>query len=421
MFIPLSSPARKACFGAGLLLLAALYLAAVGLDYAAFRYSQQPNLASLNRAVRLSPWNASYWNRLGRALAFAQQEFGNAVPSLERATRLNPYSAPYWIDLATAYQFSGQRSEQRDALEQALRNDPRNPQLTWEAANYFFVLGEADRGLDLMRASLESQHDLLPRALDLALRVTNNDLDRIFRQVIPPRPLVHVLALRTLISRSPEGADKAWSHLIALHQPFNAREVQPYLDNLYQRSRGAALRQAWSDMTERIPELARHRASAENLLVNPGFELEVLNFGLDWRYAPHPGLLVQTDFSNLRSGTYSLLLRFDSQRITDTGFQQLVPVTPGACYQFSGFMKTRSMEGASGLKFLVRDAHTGQTYFASEGPLGTHAWSESHGTFRTSDTTEFVRVSLGRTSNTIVRGEAWVDDLSLAPSARCGG
>src|SRR5689334_22837 len=93
---------RRVLFSAGVLTLCIVYVVTISRSFLAYRNAQQLDVDHLRKATQLAPLNATYWNRLGRLLAFAQQEFGASIPPLETATRLSPYSAAYRIDLASA-------------------------------------------------------------------------------------------------------------------------------------------------------------------------------------------------------------------------------------------------------------------------------------------------------------------------------
>jgi hypothetical protein len=193
-----------------------------------------------------------------------------------------------------------------------------------------------------------------------------------------------------------------------------------YLDSLLKRRQSERLRRAWMEVVRLNPELAEYTPGAGSLIVNGGFETPVTNLGLDWRYSPKPGVRVEADTANLRSGAASLRITFERQRVAETGLHQFVPVESGACYEFSGYLKTRSLEAAGGARFVVRDANSGRLYFLSDGPTGTHAWMELHGAFRADPETAVLAVAVARVpGNTLAQGEVWVDDLRLSQSTGC--
>src|SRR5438309_6364647 len=118
------SPGRR------LLLLGAsslLVLACLGFaltDYLAAWFSEKTDLISLQRAVRLQPWNAEYRDRLGRYFFFQENSADDSVQSYLSAVSLNPHQARYWIDLANAYRVHGSAPAMEDAVDHAARADP---------------------------------------------------------------------------------------------------------------------------------------------------------------------------------------------------------------------------------------------------------------------------------------------------------
>src|SRR5947199_10674091 len=100
------------------------YLGFALTDYSAARLSEKTDLTSLQRAVRLQPWNAEYRDRLGRHFFFQENSPDNAIRSYLSAISLHPHQPRYWVDLANAYQVQGSAQQENDALEQALAAGP---------------------------------------------------------------------------------------------------------------------------------------------------------------------------------------------------------------------------------------------------------------------------------------------------------
>src|SRR5438132_5334564 len=165
------SPGRR------LLLLGAsslLVLACLGFaltDYLAAWFSEKTDLISLQRAVRLQPWNAEYRDRLGRYFFFQENSADDSVQSYLSAVSLNPHQARYWIDLANAYQVQGAAQPEEDALEHAVRVGPTSTTIAWDAASLYSVLGDTEEALREFRTVLKHDPYLQPPALQLCWRI----------------------------------------------------------------------------------------------------------------------------------------------------------------------------------------------------------------------------------------------------------
>jgi hypothetical protein len=114
-------------------------------------------------------------------------------------------------------------------------------------------------------------------------------------------------------------------------------------------------RQRYGSKVQTCPDWLLTSPSAENLLVNNDFSLEILNGGFDWLYRKVTGVTINLDPRESHSGARSLRITFDGPRIEDAGILQLVPVEPNSRYEFSGFYKAAEMDGAGDAEFAIRD------------------------------------------------------------------
>ena len=125
MPITLDSPARKRAFQLGLLAVTATYLVLVTTQFVADWMGSRPYLGSLRLAVKLDPGNADYHSKLGRYYELVARDPFAALEQYEDAVRLNPHQSEYLLDLADGYQLTGDVASQANAIEQAVRADPR--------------------------------------------------------------------------------------------------------------------------------------------------------------------------------------------------------------------------------------------------------------------------------------------------------
>ena len=81
-------------------------------------------------------------------------------------------------------------------------------------------------------------------------------------------------------------ADKLWSHFIGLHKTVPAKAGFLYLDSLLEQHRVSDAVRTWRELAIISPEINSYLPQNGNLVVNPGFEQEILNGGFDWRITP---------------------------------------------------------------------------------------------------------------------------------------
>ncbi len=407
-------PLRKFFLAVVCLIFAGTYLYSALRMYLAAGLAANQDPPSLQRAIQLEPANAEYRNVLGRYLASSGQDVDAGISDYEAAVRLNPYVARYWLDLAGAYQVLDRASEQRQAVEHALQVDPTSPHIAWEAGIFFLVQGDPDRALREFRVVLANDPDAADSALLLCWRVTE-DANKILHQVLPPKSDLYLSFLRLLIKKQQTAAaETVWNHLVALDQPFSPKLAFPYFRLLIDQHEVEAAKNAWQQVAALDPSLRPYLPSAANLVVNGGFEKDVLNGGFDWWYVQRPHALVALDANERHRGLRSLSVTFDGQSTPDAGILQFIPVKPSTDYEFSAEYKTESLESASGPRFVVTDAYTNASYVLTDDFLDTNPWRLVTAGFKTRPDTHLLLLKIARDpARPLIKGRLWIDDVTL--------
>jgi tetratricopeptide (TPR) repeat protein len=414
MLIELRSPLRRFCFAAACCILLGLYVHLALRAYLASHLAATPDLSNLNKATRLEPSNAEYRELLGRELALSGANLNDAISDYRTAVHLNPYEARYWLDLAGAYQVAGRTSEQEESVEKAVQADPTTPHVAWEAANFFLIQGDQERALRNFRVVLANDPEAVDSALQLCWRATG-DANQILDRALPQRPDVYLSFLHLLISKQEvAAAENVWNHLIALNQKFSTKLAFPYFRFLIEKQEVAAAQTAWQQLAGVNRSLQPYLPSRENVVVNGGFEEELLNGGFDWWYESNPHAALALDTSEFYGGTRSLSVTFDGQNPGDAGILEFVVVKPNTGYEFSAQSRTEDIESASGPRFAIVDAYTNASYVLTDDLLGTNPWQLQHARFQTSPNTSLVLLKIVRMpAAPLIRGKLWVDDLRL--------
>jgi len=412
---PLTGRPRRLLAGSALLILAYLLLATK--EFAASHYGFQPDLVSLERAVRLSPGNAEFQSHLGRYFAFVAGDPQAALQSYQAATGLNPHQARYWFDLASAYQVAGNPNAQRAALEHAVQAEPTAPDVAWEAANFFLVEGDTERALREFRVVIENDYSLINLAIPICWRV-RPDADALLHAVIPHRTDTLLSFLSFLQARNePDGAIKTWDQLIQLHQKFDTVFMLDYVRYLVREHRPDAAAAAW-EQASNVLNLPAYLPSPDNLIVNGDFSLDVLNGGFDWTYQVQPGVRLLLDPSDFREGQRSLSITFEGPGISDAGIRQWIPVHAATPYEFTVYYKSSEFQGAGGPQIVLRDFYSGQAVYTSDPLNGADFWKAVHARFTTPPATTLLVLNIERLpAGSPIRGKLWLDDFQLAPAS----
>jgi hypothetical protein len=414
MPIELRSPLRKSFFALVCLVFVGLYLQLARHAYLASHLAAIPDSQNLQKAIRLEPSNAEYRDLLGRNLALSGANPDDAIANYRIAVHLNPYVARYWLDLAGAYQVAGRTSEQEQSVEQAVEADPTTPHVAWEAANFFLVQGDQERALRNFRVVLANDPEAVDSALQLCWRATG-DANRILDRALPQRPDLYLSFLRLLIAKQEvAAAENVWSHLIALHQEFPTKLAFPYFRFLIAQQEVAAAQTAWQQLAGVDRSLQPYLPSRDNLIVNGGFEENLLNGGFDWWYESNPHASLAIDTGEFHSGIRSLLITFDGRNPGNAGAFQFIPVKPNTDYEFSAEYRTQDIESASGPRFAIVDAYSNASYVLTDDLLGTNPWRLQEAGFHTGPNTNLLLLRIVRQpAAPLIRGKLWIDDLRL--------
>ena len=353
MRIDLGSRLRRFSFAGACLVLVALYLQFAWRAYVASHLAANPDSPNIRRAVQLEPANAEYRDLLGRNLALSGVSLDEAIANYRTAVHLNPYDAWYWLDLAAAYQILGRIGDQEQSVEHAVEADPTTPHVAWEAANFFLLQGDLEKALRHFRVVLANDPEAVDATLLLCWRATG-DANVMLDQALPPRSDLYLSFLRLLIQKQQTAdAEKVWDRLIALKQTFLVPLAFPYFRFLLAQKEVAAAQNAWQQLAALNPSLAPYLPSGDNLIVNGGFEENLLNGGFDWWYEERPFVALAIDSNEFHGGTRSLSVTFDGHRVDEAGIVQLVPVKPDTDYEFSAEYKSEDLDTASGPRFSI--------------------------------------------------------------------
>lgn len=413
MQISLQSSARKRWLKGISVTLAVSFVAVAFTEFLGDYFSRRGDLASLQRAVRLQPGNAEYFDRLGANYTLPSFYPEQALAAFQRAVQLNPHRSRFWLDLADAYQEINDKDQQTFALERAISVDPRAPEVAWMEANLYAARGEQPLALKQARTVLESTPYLTPAALSLVWRI-NPDIDSNLRQVIPGDPKTYNSLLGFLISKGETtAARKTWEAMIHLQQPIEKQVVFDYVRYLITQSDVDQAAAVWRQAGP-LSGLSAYQPTSQNLIVNGDFGLDVVNGGFDWLYSKSNDVSLALDPTEVFNGRRSLKIKFDSRAIEDAGIRQLVPVQPNTTYEFSSYFKATDMEGAGGPRIVLQDVYDQSLYFAGDEMKETDDWKQVSGTFTTGPNCKLLVVRIQRVpAGRPIRGKLWIDNLSL--------
>jgi tetratricopeptide (TPR) repeat protein len=414
MKIALQTPQQKRTAFAIVILLAVGYTLAVSRLFVATWLGSRVELASLQWAARLDSGNADYRNHLGRFYALVQRDPASAVDYYKQAVQLNPHSARYWFDLASAYQVLGDTGNQTSSLEHAIEADAMTPDVAWEAANVYLVQGQNDKALHEFRVVMANDPSLAGSSIRFCWRI-DPDVDSLLRDVVPNNAIADIAFLNLLETQQEvPGSFKVWDALMQTHEPFELYQANDYLRFLFLQKQVDEAVLVWRQTAGRFG-LDSYLPSANNLIVNPMFNLNILNAGFDWQYQKQQSVTLTLDPSDFHAGRRSLLISFDGPGINDAGIYQLIAVQPNTTYDFTGYYKNGEIEGAGGPHLTIQDMYSQKIYFQSDELKDAPFWKSADGEFTTDPDCKLVILRVHRLpEGSPIRGKLWIDDFHLA-------
>ncbi|MBE3583173.1 MAG: carbohydrate binding domain-containing protein [Limnochordaceae bacterium] len=167
--------------------------------------------------------------------------------------------------------------------------------------------------------------------------------------------------------------------------------------------------------------------AADNLLVNPSFEIDKDANGVpdgwkvEWQWASAPNRVV-LDSSVHQEGSRSVRVDLLDPSVAPPWggrMYQDVPVTPGATYQFSGWLKLQGWQAATqkeGLGFRAWEQYDDGSwndvpfYLSDELFTGDFDWRQFTTTIEIPSNVKTLRIALWSNPGT---GTAWWDNLEL--------
>jgi tetratricopeptide (TPR) repeat protein len=369
--------------------------------------------ADLERALAWDPKSPDLQLGLGHAYA-AEGRIAWAREHYERAGRLRPTDASVPLYLAVLADRERDLPRARLALAEALRLDPHNVALRWEAGLFHFRWGDREPALGHLRYVLAADPRQRDAAFQLARLLLEPGADP--GTLLPDEAdgLTNVL-LAALRHEDPALAQVAWVKRARLQPPLDAKIARHYLDFLLKAGDGTAARRVWEGLAS-----ANGHADG-NAVWNGGFETErLLGWGLDWRVRRGWGVEVALDRFTAAEGSRSLRLAFNSFPTLDfSGVSQLVAVEPGRGYRLHALARATDFVTQSGLKLQVVRPGTTEQLLAETPPIAgtTEGWVSLDTPVSIPPDASLVLLRLRRERAPLpegnLGGKVWLDEVRL--------
>lgn len=347
--------------------------------------SRVDNPAFVERAVRLSPYDADFRLRL----AAARQNAGvDPTAALQAAVDLDAGNAEAWRRLGLAREIRGDLPAAEAALLQSARVS-RQFAPRWALANYYARRGGAARFWPWAKESLSIGYGDLRPVFRLCWNM-RPDAALIASRAIPRRRAVLNRYVLFLMETGRQAASEpVAAQLSAMAAAEDLAGLVAWCNWQLDTGSAPAALAVWNTLCIRhlLPYTPLDPERAP--LTDPGFAAPELGGGFAWRMPRLEGVTTGVN----RAPRYFWIAFSGAQPEPSVPLLQLVPVKPGARYRLRIDYRTAELPAASGLGWSPIDARTGASLAAGSAWLSSAAWTQAEVAF-TAPASGLVNLSL---------------------------
>ena len=428
MEVPLEGRRSKALLLVVALALSGTLIWQAGRFWLARHLADYGQIAQLEKSAALVPGNGTVWDQMGRLHQWdlANADLSLALADFRTAVRVDPLSARYWMDLAGALDASGDEAGAREAFERAQSVYPKSAEVAFNYGNFLLRHDDTTDGYRELRRAAEGDPRLLPLIISRAWR-SSEDVGQLLNQVLPQNADAYLQAIDFFRSiHQAEPALTVWGRLVMTGAHFPLRGSFPLIDELIDEDRSNDASRVWREAIT-AAGLPYAVPSNRSLVWNGDFRIDFANGGLDWRWWPISGVLMDFDSEPGPNGSRAVRLDFSGgDNIQLLVPFQFVPVEPNHAYHFHAYMRTEQITSDSGVRFQIADPNHGNALdLNTDNFIGSHQWAPLEVDFTTGPQTHFLVIRLVRSPSKLfdgnLGGSAWVADVSLLPASGSPG
>jgi len=350
-------------------------------------YFQRHTLIGTEKAIRLTPGQAEYYDHLAGYLADTDER--QATQALKHAVALDPYDATTWIQLGLLHEAGNRLQEASQCLHQAAHVD-HTFLPAWSLANFYFRQNNSVQfWYWIHQASRLVPEDASP-LFRLCWHFTD-DGKEIERHLDLSRPDMQAQYLNFLIADNRIEAVESVAFRLAAS---DRSQDTPLLLNasgwLIAQHQATAALNIWNRLAEqhRIPFHAIHPTS-KPAVTNADFIHSPTSIGFDWHLASVPGITASQE-----NGLGGLRLEFSSDQPESVEIlTQVLAVQPNTAYRFLFDYSTSGIAPGTGLTWRVATLDTGSV-LASTDSLSANKGTVGNLDFTVPANSRFVRLSL---------------------------
>jgi hypothetical protein len=388
--------------------------ARMGIARQSTRKATVSDLAAVDRAVRLSPYDAETHFARGDLLQ-RTENYAEAKIEFERAVQLRPRDYFLWLVLGVTRDSDRDQEGALLALRQSALLAPAYAQPSWQLGNLLLRMGEIDQAFVELRKAAQGDPTTLPVTIDLAWNLSQHDPKKLELMLQPDNDSTR-LALALFLAKRNQGAAAVEQFLLS--KTISDEKAQALLAELLKARAFSDAYQVWAQ----IRGAPATNPGAE--FVDGGFEgaLATGQAGFGWQIAPNiANVEMSVDTSERQSGGRSLhaVFRGNSNPATPL-LTQLILVKPQTHYQITFAALTRDFVSAAAPILTVSDASDPKGVTLAQSPPllpDKSGWRSLTVDVTTNTATQAIRVSIARQNCANdpcpAFGSLWLDSFSI--------
>ncbi len=377
---------------------------------------QNPDKQAADLAVSLGPGDPQthYAAAVMYERSFDPNDLDRSLAEYETVAALSPDNYLSWLELARARDRRGDQAGAEAAYLRTLALAPNYADIKWAYGNSLVRAGRVDEGFALIRVASAAKPELAPIAVETALALSGNDLQKVRDMLGNTGGVNLAIAKNALSKKDLVAAAAAWSLIPDDEQNTIDREDGR---NLYSQLASAKKFRLAAQVVNDIVDTGTGGPQTGSIS-DGGFEMLVRPDPtiFDWLIATGAGQQIGLSDERTTAGKYSLYMIFDTmQAIEFRQVSQTVAVEPGVSYSLTGSCRS---ELKGGLAWEIVDAADSKPLGRTQAMETAADWKTFRANFTVPTTTDGVIVRLVRDGCSAaicaISGKVWFDDLKLA-------
>ena len=355
-----------------------------------------------------------------QSLSLNDDDLRDAAANYRLVLSKNPMDAAAWDGLAKVESKLGDENAHSAVLRGWIQAIPHSPRASWALANLLVRQGKTQESLPYFRRAAADEASLREPVFELSGKLLD-DPQQILTELVPDDAASLQQYFFFLIDRKNllAEAEPVWRKVLQRQGEMAIPVGIQYVERLAAAGLGTEAERVWTEIS---PESNASQLENRERIQNGDFEKSLRNGGLEWQLTPAAGYKFSLDDFQAHSGSRSLRLSFDGTTNPEfSALRQWVIVEPDTDYDFTAAIKTQNLTTNNGIFFSLLDFRSAAGTTNQTSPQsGSVPWTEERLQIHTGPQTRVLLLSVRRQLSTkldnLLRGEVWIDAISLRPS-----